>query len=60
MVCSSMKPTGITDDQIKLIAFPFSMEDAAKEWLYYLLPDSVTSWNEMQRLFLEKYFPSSK
>ncbi|XP_027182272.1 uncharacterized protein LOC113780690 [Coffea eugenioides] len=36
VVCSSMKSPGITEEQIKFRAFPFSLKDAAKEWLYYL------------------------
>ncbi|XP_068666492.1 uncharacterized protein [Aristolochia californica] len=60
VVCTSMKPTGITEEQIKLRAFPFSLKDSAKDWLYYLPSGSITTWNEMKRLFLEKYFPASR
>uniref|UniRef100_A0A803PL34 Uncharacterized protein n=1 Tax=Cannabis sativa TaxID=3483 RepID=A0A803PL34_CANSA len=31
IVNSSMKPTSVTEEQIKLRAFPFSSKDAAKE-----------------------------
>ncbi|KAH9802719.1 hypothetical protein KPL71_001504 [Citrus sinensis] len=60
VVCSTMKPAGVSEEQIKLMAFPFSLADSAKEWLYYLPSDTVTTWNEMRQLFLEKYFPASK
>ena len=60
VVCMSMKPTGVTEDQIKLRAFPFSLKDSAKDWLYYLLSRSIKTWNKMKRLFLEKYFPASR
>ena len=60
MICLSMKPAGISKEQIKLRAFSFSLADSAKEWLYYLPSDTITTWNEMKRLFLEKYFPASK
>ena len=60
VVCSSMKPMGISEEQIKLRAFPFSLADSAKEWLYYLPSGTIRTWNEMKRLFLEKYFPASK
>ncbi|XP_059429173.1 uncharacterized protein LOC132162985 [Corylus avellana] len=60
VVCMSMKPTGLTEEQIKLRAFPFSLKDSAKDWLYYLLSGSITTWNEIKRLFLEKYFPASR
>ena len=36
VVCSSMKPNGISEEQVKLRTFPFSLVDSAKEWLYYL------------------------
>ena len=32
----------------------------AKEWLYDLPSGSITSWNELAKLFLEKYFPEEK
>ena len=60
MVCTSMKPTRVTEDQIKLRAFLFSLKDSAKDWLYYLPSWSIKTWNEMKRLFLEKYFPASR
>ena len=55
-----MKPTGVTEDQIKLRAFSFSLKDSAKDWLYYLPFGSIKTWNEMNKLFLEKYFPVSR
>jgi len=60
IVCVSMKPTGVTEEQIKLRAFPFSLADKAKDWLFSLPPSSIRTWNELQSAFLEKYFPTSK
>ncbi|XP_068655796.1 uncharacterized protein [Aristolochia californica] len=60
VVCTSMIPTGVTEEQIKLRAFPFSLKDSAKDWLYFLPSRSITTWGEMKRLFLEKYFPASR
>ena len=48
VVCSSMKPQGISEEQIKLRAFPFSLADLAKDWLYYLPSGSIDSWNELK------------
>ena len=31
VVCMSMKPMGVTEDQIKLRAFPFSLKELAKD-----------------------------
>ena len=58
VVCTSMKPMGVTEDQIKLRAFPFSLKDSAKDWLYYLPSRSIKTWNKMKKLFLEKYSPA--
>ena len=60
VVCLSMEPNGTTEEQVKLRAFPFSLANSAKEWLYYLPSETITTWNEMKRLFLEKYFPASR
>ena len=49
VVCSSMKPLGISEEQVKLRAFPFSLADNAKEWLYYLSSNSITTWNSMKK-----------
>ena len=54
VVCSSMKPLGISNEQVKLRAFPFSLADNAKEWLYYLPSSTISTWNSMKKAFLEK------
>ncbi|XP_071926063.1 uncharacterized protein [Coffea arabica] len=60
MVCSSMKPLGVTEEQIRLRAFPFSLKDAAKDWLYYLPAGSITTWVQLKKKFLEKFFLASR
>ena len=60
VVCSSMRPTTVTEEHIKLKAFPFSLQDAAKNWLYCLPPGSINTWETLKRLFLEKFFPASR
>ena len=54
IVCSSMKPKGISKEQVKLRAFPFSLADSTKEWPYYLPSRTITTRNEMKKLFLER------
>ncbi|KAB2615227.1 S ribonuclease [Pyrus ussuriensis x Pyrus communis] len=41
-------------------AFPFSLMDKAKDWLFELSPGTVNSWESMKRAFLEKFFPTAK
>ncbi|XP_010245878.1 PREDICTED: uncharacterized protein LOC104589313 [Nelumbo nucifera] len=60
VVFLSMIPQGVTEEQIKLRAFPFSLADKAKDWLFYAPSGSITTWNEMKKLFLEKFFPASR
>ncbi|XP_024038281.1 uncharacterized protein LOC112097328 [Citrus clementina] len=60
VVCSSMRPQGLTEEQIKLRAFSFSVDGLAKDWLHYLSPGSITTWNGLKKQFLEKYFPASR
>ncbi|KAL0361432.1 UNVERIFIED_CONTAM: hypothetical protein Sradi_3827700, partial [Sesamum radiatum] len=48
VVCSGMKPQGVTEEQVKLRAFPFSLSDKAKDWLYSLPSGSINSWNELK------------
>ncbi|KAG8642533.1 hypothetical protein MANES_12G095501v8 [Manihot esculenta] len=60
IICSSMRPQGISEDHVKLRAFPFSLDDHTKDWLFYLPPGSITSWDDMVQAFLDKYFPPSK
>jgi hypothetical protein len=58
IVCSRMKSYGVTEEQINLRAFPFSLKDQAKDWLYYLPPGSIATWNDMKWIFLDKFFPA--
>ncbi|RDY11444.1 hypothetical protein CR513_03889, partial [Mucuna pruriens] len=58
-MCSTMRPHGIPKDYIKMKAFPFSLDGAAKDWLY-LQPVLFNAWGDMKRMFLEKFFPISR
>jgi len=60
IICAIMTPQGVPEEHVKLKAFPFSLQDIAKDWLYYLPPGSITSWDNPKRLFLEKFFPASR
>ncbi|KAM1584562.1 hypothetical protein ACFX1Z_037528 [Malus domestica] len=60
VVCSSMTSVTVDGSILKMKAFPFSLMDKAKDWLYELAPGTVTSWESMKRAFLEKFFPTSR
>ncbi|CAN6579332.1 unnamed protein product [Malus baccata var. baccata] len=55
-----MTPVNVDGSILKMKAFPFSLMDKAKDWLYELAPGTVTSWESMKRAFLEKFFPTSR
>ncbi|CAN6695197.1 unnamed protein product [Malus baccata var. baccata] len=43
VVCLSMTPVNVDGNILKMKAFPFSLMDKAKDWLYELAPGTVTS-----------------
>ncbi|RDX69584.1 hypothetical protein CR513_51281, partial [Mucuna pruriens] len=49
VVCSIMRPQGIPEDYIKMKVFPFSLDGAAKDWLY-LQPVLFNTWGDMKRI----------
>ncbi|KAL0444021.1 UNVERIFIED_CONTAM: hypothetical protein Slati_2124800 [Sesamum latifolium] len=49
VVCSGMRPQGVTVEQVKLRAFPFSLGEKVKDWLYSLPSGSIDSWNELKK-----------
>ncbi|KAL0428396.1 UNVERIFIED_CONTAM: hypothetical protein Slati_3014400 [Sesamum latifolium] len=49
VVCAGMRPHGITDEQLYLRAFPFSLKDKAKDWLYYLPSGSIETWADIKQ-----------
>ena len=60
IVCSTMKPLDVQEDHIFLKTFPHSLEGVERDWLYYLAPRSIFSWEDLKRVFLEKFFPASR
>ncbi|CAN6552312.1 unnamed protein product [Malus baccata var. baccata] len=55
-----MTPINVDGSILMMKAFPFSLMDKAKDWLYELAPGTVTSWKSMKRAFLEKFFLTSR
>ena len=59
--CSSMKPPNADLDDVLLRVFQFSLEGKAKEWLLNLPTHYATlSWEQLKKVFLDRYFPVSK
>ncbi|XP_048623561.1 uncharacterized protein LOC125592442 [Brassica napus] len=58
--CGLSKTNGVSEDAFKLKLFPFSLGDKAHQWEKALPSDSITTWNECKRAFLEKFFSTSR
>jgi hypothetical protein len=56
-ICSTIELTGFTEDALKMRIFIFALKDRAKHWFQSLEPNSITSWDQLQQVFLKQYFP---
>ena len=56
---NTLKIEGHTVEAKKLIMFSFTLAEEAEEWFYSLPSGSITSWEEMEKAFLNEYFPAS-
>ncbi|CAM8979322.1 unnamed protein product [Rhodiola kirilowii] len=56
-ICHNLKPCGVELEDFKLKAFYFSLTDAATNWFLSLPSGSIQTWDQMQRKFLNKYYP---
>ncbi|KAK2395303.1 hypothetical protein QL285_057048 [Trifolium repens] len=56
----TVKANGVSPEAIRLRLFPFSLRDRARAWLQSLPSNSVTTWDELKKVFLARYFPPSK
>lgn len=54
------KLTDVTDDQVKLRLFGFSLIGSAKYWLLCLLNGTIQTWKELEDKFLEIFFTTSQ
>ncbi|GAV85744.1 hypothetical protein CFOL_v3_29178, partial [Cephalotus follicularis] len=43
-ICSTFKIQNLSEDALKLILFPFSLKDRAKQWLHSLDSVIITTW----------------
>ncbi|GKD35202.1 reverse transcriptase domain-containing protein [Tanacetum coccineum] len=46
-------------EAVKLLVFPFSLCDEAKTWFNELNEESITSWEQMRRAFINRLFSPS-
>nr|GEY16071.1 reverse transcriptase domain-containing protein [Tanacetum cinerariifolium] len=59
MIQQSIKVNGVTDDALRLYLFPHSLTHHATTWFDRLPRNSINTFEQMAKMFLEKYFPPS-
>jgi len=59
-VCDTLQLNGVSTDAIRLCLFPFSVRDKERAWLHSSPFGCITTWDELRRAFLAKFFPLSK
>ncbi|GKD05823.1 reverse transcriptase domain-containing protein [Tanacetum coccineum] len=56
-ICDMFKYGKTQSEAVKLLIFPFSLCDKAKTWFNELNEESITSWEQMKRVFINIFFP---
>ncbi|CAM8909847.1 unnamed protein product [Rhodiola kirilowii] len=59
-ICQNLKPNRVSIDNFKLKAFYFSLIDSVNDWFHSLPSDSIRTWAQMQKKFLDKYYPAGR
>ena len=55
-ICQTIGASGFTEDDVKLMLFQFTLKDKARQWFASLTPGSISTWQELQQVFLEEYY----
>ncbi|XP_055960147.1 uncharacterized protein LOC130014973 [Mercurialis annua] len=50
----------MTDDEVWLRLFPFSLRDKAKQWIHALPRAGINNWSDLAKTFMSKYFSMAK
>nr|GEW31715.1 reverse transcriptase domain-containing protein [Tanacetum cinerariifolium] len=58
-VIQSIKVNGVTDDALYLYFFPHSLTHHATAWFDRFPKNSINTFEQMAKMFFEKYFPPS-
>jgi len=60
--CEAITQTGVTQDQIRWVLFPFSLIGTAKQWLKSLDKTAlgIDSWKKLALAFYKKFYPPEK
>ncbi|XP_042423220.1 uncharacterized protein LOC122010814 [Zingiber officinale] len=50
----------VPPESVRLLLFIFSLKDGAKQWLNSLPANNISSWEQCEQKFLDKFYPLSK
>nr|GEW20725.1 hypothetical protein [Tanacetum cinerariifolium] len=57
---TTLKYRDVSNDAIKLMLFPYSLEGAARIWYEKEPPNSIVTWDDLVNKFVNQFFPPSK
>nr|GEW41762.1 reverse transcriptase domain-containing protein [Tanacetum cinerariifolium] len=57
---TTLKYRDVPNDAIKLMLFPYSLEDRARIWYEKEPPNSIITWDDLVNKFVNQFFPPSK
>ncbi|CAN6725298.1 unnamed protein product [Malus baccata var. baccata] len=58
--CKNILVRGFSAESIKLRLFPYTLKDQARRWLLTLPSGSISTWAQLSKKILNKYYPASK
>ncbi|GKB01112.1 reverse transcriptase domain-containing protein [Tanacetum coccineum] len=58
-ICNMFRYGKTQSEAVKLLIFPYSLSDKAKTWFKELNEESIISWEQMRRAFINRFFPPS-
>ncbi|GJW88668.1 reverse transcriptase domain-containing protein [Tanacetum coccineum] len=58
-ICNMFRYGETQSEAIKLLIFPLSLCDKAKTWFNEHNEEAITSWEQMRRVFINRFFPPS-
>ncbi|GJV85667.1 reverse transcriptase domain-containing protein [Tanacetum coccineum] len=58
-ICNMFRYGEMQSEAVKLLIFPFSLCDKAKSWFNEVNEESITSWEQMRKAFIKRFFPPS-
>ncbi|XP_070020065.1 uncharacterized protein [Nicotiana sylvestris] len=59
-ICMTQRQPNATPEAIKLLLFPFLVTGEAQTWLNSLPINSIRTWEELVKQFLNKFYPPNK